>query len=97
MNQSDAYAKARARANAKYGFYVHASVYAAVMTLLVLINLVSSPGAIWFIWPLIGWGFAVVLHGVRVFVLTDKNAVIEKMTERELRRSSAGEINGERE
>ena len=92
MTQSDAYAKARGRAKAKYEFFVHASVYAAVMVLLVLINLVTSPGEIWFVWPLIGWGFAVVLHGVRVFLLEDKNVVIEKLTERELRRSAAGEI-----
>ena len=92
MTQSDAYAKARGRAKAKYEFFVHASVYAAVMVLLVLINLVTSPGEIWFVWPLIGWGFAVVLHGVRVFLLEDKNVVIEKLTERELRRTTAGEI-----
>jgi len=97
MTQPDAYAKARERATAKYRFFVHAGVYVAVMVLLVFINLVTSPQAIWFVWPLIGWGFAVVLHGVRVFLLADKNVVIEKLTERELRRSSAGEINGERE
>ena len=95
MTQSDAYAKAGERAKAKYGFYVHVSVYAAVMTLLVLINLMSSPGTLWFIWPLIGWGFAVALHGVRVFLLADRNAVIEKLTERELHRSSAREVDGE--
>ena len=92
MTQPDEYAKARERAKAKYGFFVHASVYAAVMVLLVLINLATSPGEIWFVWPLIGWGFAVVLHGVRVFLLEDKNVVIEKLTERELRRTTAGEI-----
>ena len=95
MNQPDAYAKAKARAEAKYGFFVHAGVYTAVMLLLVLINLVTSPRAIWFVWPLIGWGFAVVLHGVRVFLLTDKSVVIEKLTERELRRSSAEKIDRE--
>ena len=92
MTQSDAYTKARGRAKTKYEFFFHASVYAAVMVLLVLINLVTSPGEIWFVWPLIGWGFAVVLHGVRVFLLEDKNVVIEKLTERELRRTTAGEI-----
>ena len=97
MTQTDAYAKARERATAKYRFFVHAGVYAAVMVLLVFINLMTSPRAIWFVWPLIGWGFAVVLHGVRVFLLADKNVVIEKLTERELRRSSAGKIDGEQQ
>tara|TARA_R110002049_G_scaffold195912_1_gene365057 strand:- start:105 stop:398 length:294 start_codon:yes stop_codon:yes gene_type:complete len=89
MPETDEYAKARERAKAKYGFFVHAGVYAAVMVLLVIINLVTSPREIWFVWPLIGWGFAVALHGVRVFLLADKNVVIDKLTERELRHSSA--------
>ena len=97
MTQPDACAKARARAEAKYGLCVHAGVYAAVMVLLVFINLVTSPQAIWFVWPLIGWGFAVVQHGVRVFLLADKNVVIEKLTAHELRRSSAREIDGEQQ
>ena len=95
MTRPDAYEKARARAKAKYGFFVHAGVYAAVMLLLVFVNLATSPGENWFIWPLIGWGIAVVLHAVKVFLLADRNAVIEKLTERELRRSAAGEVDRE--
>ncbi len=92
MTQSDDYAKARERAKAKYGFFVHASVYAAVMVLLGFVNLVTSPQAIWFVWPLIGWGIAVALHAVKVFLLADRNVVIEKLTERELRRPAAGKV-----
>lgn len=87
MSHTDRYAIARRRAKAKYGFFVHATVYAAVMVLLVIVNLVTSPGDIWFIWPLIGWGFAVVLHGLRVFVLADRNDILDALTERELRQS----------
>ena len=84
------YERARARAKAKNQFFVHAVVYAAVMLLLVLINLLTSPGTIWFIWPLIGWGLAVALHGARVFLLADGNTLIDALTERELRNSDAG-------
>lgn len=90
MSRTDQYGTARRRAEAKYGFFVHAAVYAAVMVLLVIINLVTSPGNIWFIWPLIGWGFAVVLHGLRVFVLADRNDILDALTERELRQSGMG-------
>lgn len=90
MTQSDEYVKARARAEAKYRFFVHAGVYAGVMVLLIIINLVTSPQVFWFVWPLIGWGFAVALHGVRVFLLADKNVIVDALTERELRHSSAG-------
>ena len=89
MTNTDEYAKARRRAEAKYRFFLHAAVYAAVMVLLVLINLLTLPGAIWFIWPLIGWGFAVALHGVGVYLLADKTVVLDALTERELRHGTA--------
>ncbi len=94
MTQTDEYIKARKRAEAKYRFFIHAGVYAAVMVLLVIINFVTSPQSIWFVWPLIGWGFAVVLHGVRVFLLADKNVIVDALTEHELRQSSAGKTFG---
>ena len=83
--QTETYEQARARAEAKYGFFVHAVVYAAVMLMLLIINLLTSPGTLWFIWPLFGWGLAVVLHGARVYLMADKNAVIDALTERELK------------
>lgn len=90
MSDTEKYEKARKRAEAKYAFFVHAAIYAAIMILLVAINLVNSPGYMWFIWPLVGWGFAIALHGMRVFVLKDRNTVIEAMTERELQQPTFG-------
>lgn len=97
VTQPDKYAKARERAEAKYRFFLHAAIYAAVMTLLVIINLVTSPRAIWFLWPLIGWGFAVALHGVRVFLLADKSTVIDRLIEYELRSASSGDVDEKRQ
>ena len=37
--------------------------------------------------PLLGWGTAVALHGLRVFFLSDRNMIIDAMTEDELQRS----------
>lgn len=91
MSQEDNYRIARARAEAKYAFFVHAVVYAAVMLLLLTINLITSPGTLWFIWPLLGWGLAVTLHGARVFLLTDKNAIVDALTERELGQTNTDE------
>ena len=85
MTDTDEYAAARRRAEAKYGFFVHVAVYAAVMLLRVIINLLTSRSHFGFVWPLIGWGFAVVLLGLRVYVLADKNVIVAAMTERELR------------
>lgn len=77
-------ADARRRAEAKYAFLMHAIVFAAVMLLLILINLFTSPGNLWFIWPLIGWGLAVAMHAARVFILPDKSEAIDALTAREL-------------
>ena len=88
MTQPSDYDMARRRAVAKYRFFVHVAVYAAVMALLVVINLLTSPGAIWFIWPLTGWGLAVALHGLQVYLLADRSVVIDALTERELRHGS---------
>ncbi|NDR58668.1 2TM domain-containing protein [Aliiruegeria sabulilitoris] len=89
MPNTDVYTKARKRAEAKYRFLVHGAVYAAVMILLVFINVLTLPGPIWFIWPMIGWGFAVVLHGMSLYLSADKNAVLDALTERELRKTAA--------
>lgn len=89
MAHSGNYDRARGRAEAKYGFFVHALIYAAVMVLLLIINLLTSPGYLWFIWPLLGWGLGVALHGAGVYLLGGRNTIVDALTERELRGSGA--------
>lgn len=86
MTQTEEYTKARQRAEAKFGYYIHLAVFAAVMLLLIIIDLLTSPGTLWFIWPLMGWGIAVVLHAASVFFLGDRNTFVDTLTERELRK-----------
>ena len=81
---------ARSRAVAKYRFYKHLAVFVAVNLLLLIINLVTSPGSMWSIWPLIGWGIAIVFHALNVFVFTSRNGVLDRMTEEELRKQKEG-------
>jgi hypothetical protein len=35
----------------------HAASFASVMTLIVAVNLLVTPHLLWFVWPLLGWGF----------------------------------------
>lgn len=49
------------------GFYSHLICYAIIITLLFILNLVTSPGYIWAGWPAMGWGIGVISHGVSVF------------------------------
>jgi hypothetical protein len=65
--QTIKYQKARERVAALRDFYRHLAVYVIVNLGLFLINMIVSPEALWFVWPLIGWGIAVALHAWRVF------------------------------
>ena len=67
MDDQASYDAARKRVRQLKGFYVHLTVYVFVNALLLVINLVTSPGALWFYWPLLGWGIGIVAHAASVF------------------------------
>jgi hypothetical protein len=48
------------------GFYIHAIVFACVMTGLVIIN-AATGGGWWVQWPLLGWGIGLAAHALAVF------------------------------
>lgn len=58
---------ARKQVNRLRGFYHHLVVYAVVNAGLAGINLLASPGRLWFHWPLLGWGIWLALHALRAF------------------------------
>ena len=64
MTDSELLEMARSRTNSKIGFYIHASVFVIVMLVLFAINYLSSPGKAWSLYPLLGWGLGVAIHGV---------------------------------
>lgn len=68
LEQSPEYRAARCQVRKLRGFYAHLSVYLAVNAGLLIINLFSSPGRLWVVWPLAGWGIGVVIHGASVFL-----------------------------
>lgn len=50
------------------GFLAHLISYLAVNVGLLLINLLTSPDVVWAVWPLLGWGIGVSMHGLRVLL-----------------------------
>ena len=84
----DAYQRAKRRAEAKFGFYLHLAVYIAVNIVLAIVNLSTSTEYLWFKWPLIGWGIGVFFHALGVFVLSGRNSVTARMIEREMKREA---------
>lgn len=49
------------------GFYRHLMVFAMVNAGLLAINLLASPGHLWFVWPLLGWTVWLGLHAFATF------------------------------
>ena len=88
MNNQIAYQRAKKRAEAKAKFYRHLTVYIAVCTFLMLINFSMSTEYLWFVWPLMGWGFAVLLHALRVYGFAGESIVTEQMIEKEMEKEA---------
>lgn len=72
------------RIQAKRGFWVHLAVYILVNAVLVVVWYYSSGGYFWPVWPALGWGIGLVLHGLGVFVGT--RAITEEQIQREINR-----------
>jgi hypothetical protein len=41
---------------------VHAGVYVIVNAALFVVNMITSRDALWFYWPLLGWGIGLAIH-----------------------------------
>ena len=83
MSEEQIYEEAKKRVEAKKGFYVHLTVYICVNILLVLIwAFVAGGGFPWFIFPIVGWGIAIIIHGVSTFRGKSDRAAIDKEAEK---------------
>ena len=69
------------RARAKLGWYIHASVYVAVNLLLVALS--ATSGRHWAMFPAVGWGIGLAVHGVMVFLATGGTGLHERLVQRE--------------
>ena len=78
---------ARKRAGAKLGWYIHALVYICVNVMLALLSFVS--GKHWAVFPALGWGLGLAIHGVVVFFVTGGAGLHERLIERERQRLTA--------
>ena len=85
MTPEDIDRLARKRAGAKLGWFIHAGVYVLVnIVLFVLASQAVDMGRRpWNIYPALGWGLGLALHGVSVFVLGTGSGLRERMVQRE--------------
>lgn len=75
---------ARKRAGAKLGWYIHATVYLLVNLMLLALSL--SSGRHWAVFPLLGWGLGLAVHGAVVFLLTGGAGLHERLVQQERER-----------
>jgi uncharacterized oligopeptide transporter (OPT) family protein len=90
MENEETFQRARKRVEAKIAFYIHLAVYILVDILLIIINLLTSPHYLWFIWPLMGWGIGIFLHGMVTFLFLGRrfSEIKDRMIEKEMKRES---------
>ena len=48
-------------------FYLHVAQYVLTIGFLAVVNFVITPRYLWVIWPALGWGLGLALHGLKVF------------------------------
>ena len=68
MENNEAYQKAKHKATLLKEFYSHLSTYLLANGLFFLINYLTAPGEWWVLYPLIGWGVCLTLHGLDTIV-----------------------------
>ena len=66
-SESSAYQKAAKRVEELKGFYSNLTSYCIVIPFLVFINLYTYPKYLWFVWPMLGWGFGLTMHALKTF------------------------------
>lgn len=74
---------AHRRAAAKLGWYMHAAIYVLVNLFLFAISEYGFGTRRWTMFPVVGWGLGLALHGISVFVLGPASGLRERMIRRE--------------
>lgn len=72
---------ARRRAGAKIGWYIHAAVYLCVNLGLLALSL--AQGRHWGLYPALGWGLGLLIHGLVVWALAPGSTLMQRLVARE--------------
>jgi uncharacterized membrane protein len=75
--------RAKRRIEAKRGFYSHLGAYVGVNLMLVGIWATTGAGYFWPIWPMLGWGVAIVIQAWGTFA---RPSVTESAIQKEMER-----------
>ena len=77
---------ARRRAGAKLGWYAHAAAFTVVNVVIFGMSRYGFGNRPWSVYPLLGWGLGLALHGISVFMLGTGSSLRERMVQKERER-----------
>ena len=86
MKNQEVNTNVRKKVESLLRFYTHLAFYLGVITLLTVLNLTVAGDYFWAVWPMIGWGSAVILHGLFTFVFDSTSSLKERLIEKELQK-----------
>ncbi len=86
MTDEERYKIAKKRVKAKKEFYSHLTTFLVMGGFFLTLNLITSPRAMWWYWPMLGWGIGVAMHGLKVFGLPGSGAGGTDWEEREIQK-----------
>lgn len=67
INEHAIYLKAQKRVEDLKGFYGNLTMYIVIILGAAILNISTYPQHLWFLYPAIGWGIGVAIHGMSVF------------------------------
>ena len=69
FTETDRYYDAQKKVKEIKAFYEHLTVYVLTNPIVIVVNFMTSPEYLWCLWSLMGWGMALIIHGLHVFSL----------------------------
>jgi hypothetical protein len=89
MKNQEVYTNAKKKVETRMSFYTHLAVYLVVISLLTILNLTVAGDYFWVMWPMIGWGSGLIVHGLFTFVFDSKSSLKERLIEKEMQKGDA--------
>ena len=89
MKNQEVYSNAKKKVEARMSFYTHLVVYLLVITTLTILNLTVAGDYFWAMWPMIGWGSGLIVHGLFTFVFDAQSSLKERLIAKEIQKGNA--------
>lgn len=67
FTEQDRYYDAQKKVKDLKEFYQHLTIYLLCNPIVIVVNLMTSPGYLWCLWCVMGWGIPVIIHGLKAF------------------------------